>query len=439
MDASRRPRLLMLAYACRPNEGSEPGMGWNRAVAAAREFDTWVICEGTRCESAIRSYLAEHGDVPNLNFAFVRRTALQQRLARIPGMFYPAYNLWQRAAFETAQRLHAEVQFDLVHQVTYCGYREPGYAWQLPAPFVWGPIGGTHNYPWRYLPQAGPWGALVEGIRSLANTLQFRLSPRVGKVARRAALALAGNSTTQRHFRETYDVDMPLHPASGIADFVPQPRTPRSDPTLHLLWCGYLHPLKGLPILFDALTQLPRDFPYRLRVVGKGPFGKRWQRLAERLGIAQHIEWTGWITHAEALEQYRWADLFLFTSLRDTFPTVVLEALAAGTPVVCIDHLGMADIVTPECGRKVPLASPREVACGFRDAIVAIARDPHSWQRMSERGMERAQSFTWSAQANVLANHYRRILAGEPEFTGCAAGETSSSFAGAACAGAPAD
>ena len=77
--AARRPRVLMLAYACRPNEGSEPGMGWNRAIESAHEFDTWVICEGRRNGPAIRSYLERHGEVPGLNFAFLpqsRATAL---------------------------------------------------------------------------------------------------------------------------------------------------------------------------------------------------------------------------------------------------------------------------------------------------------------------------------------------------------------------------
>jgi len=417
-----RARVLMVAYSCRPNEGSEPGMGWNRAVQAARQFDTWVLCEGTRCEPAIRSYLEAHGEIPGLHFVYVPRTRWEQWLAKVPALYYLAYNLWHRRAYAVAKRLHAEVQFDLVHQVTFCGYREPGYLWKLPVPFIWGPIGGTHNFPWRFLGQAGWDGAACELFRSLMNNLQFWLSPRVRHVARNAALALAGNSTTQRHFREAHGVDMPLMPASGIKEQIGEQRKFRDDDTLRLLWCGNLHPLKGLPILLQALARLPPNQRFVLRVVGAGPQRTRYERLSRRLGIAEHIEWTGWIPHQAALQQYQWADVFVFTSLRDTFPSVVLESLAAGLPVICLDHLGMGDIVDDTCGEKVPLTTPAEVIDGVCKAILSVTSNSQRWERLSQGAIERARRYTWSHQGRRLADYYRRVL-GYGEANGTAEGD----------------
>ena len=54
----------------------------------------------------------------------------------------------------------------------------------------------------------------------------------------------------------------------------------------------------------------------------------------------------GWLPHQEAIAQYAWADAFVFSSLRDTTGTVVVEALAAGLPVICLDHQGVHDVVT---------------------------------------------------------------------------------------------
>jgi glycosyltransferase involved in cell wall biosynthesis len=406
----------MVAYACRPTDGSEPGMGWNRAVQSARQFDTWILCEAGRSEPAIRAYLQQHGEIPGLHFVFVPRPRWQRCLAGIPGMFYLAYNLWHRAALKVAERLHEQLQFDLAHQVTYCGYREPGYTWQLPIPFVWGPIGGTHNFPWRFLADAGIAGAIYEGSRSLFNSLQFLLSSRVRTAARRAALALAGNSATQRHFRESFGIELPLHPASGISDSLGTPRRFRAGDKLRLLWCGHIHPLKGLPLLLKALAKMPADVPYELRIVGKGLYRRSWERLAQRLGIGQHIQWTGWIPHHEALQQYRWADLFVFTSLRDTFPTAVLEALSQGLPVVCFDHLGMGDIVNERCGKKIPLTTPAAAVNALREAIVAATSDSAGWERLSRGAIERASEYTWSQQGKQLARYYRQVLgSGEDE------------------------
>ena len=385
-------------------------MGWNRAVQAAKEFDTWVLCEQSRCEPAIRAYLRQHGEIPGLHFEFVPRPIWMRAMAGVPGLFYPAYNLWHRAAFKVAQRMHKQIGFDLVHQVTYCGYREPGYMWQLPIPFIWGPIGGTHNFPAQFLADAGWAGTIYEGSRSLVNSLQFQLSSRIRTAARRSALSLAGNSATQRHFRDSFGIELPVHPASGIDDALGAPRQFRGGDKLRLLWCGHIHPLKGLPLLLKALARLPPDQGYELRIVGKGLYRRTWERLTRCLGISEHITWTGWIPHKEALQQYRWADLFVFTSLRDTFPTAVLEALSQGLPVVCFDHLGMGDIVTEQCGQKIPLTTPSAAVDGLREAILDLGSDPARWEELSRGAIERASQYTWSHQGEQLARFYRQVL-----------------------------
>src|SRR4051812_7400695 len=76
----RRPKLLMSAYACSPHRGSEPGVGWNRALLAASEFDTWVITEDATYGTAIRQYLKEHGPIDGLEFVYVRRSWLSRLL-----------------------------------------------------------------------------------------------------------------------------------------------------------------------------------------------------------------------------------------------------------------------------------------------------------------------------------------------------------------------
>ena len=151
----RRPRLLMSAYACRPDQGSEPGVGWNRALQAAREFDTWVITEDATSGTAIRRYLREHGTIPGLEFVYIPKSPWVNRLRSRLGLFYVPLALlrwWHLDAYRVARRLHAELRFDLVQQVNFQTFREPGYLWKLGIPFIWGPWGGVQNFPWRSCP-----------------------------------------------------------------------------------------------------------------------------------------------------------------------------------------------------------------------------------------------------------------------------------------------
>lgn len=413
----RRPRVLLVAYACSPEQGSEPGVGWNRAIETARFCDTWVICEEHRYGPAVRRHLEAYGPIPGLNFVFVPKVTGLQWLRIVPGFDYLFYNAWQRRARDAARRLHADVQFDLVHQVTFCSYREPGYLWQLGVPFVWGPVGGTQNYPWRFLGQAEPTGAVREVLRGILNRLQLHFSTRIRSAARSAAAVLAANSTVQHDLARVCGRKPLLQLETGVRA-VGQVGNPssHSSSTLHILWSGEFRCWKALPLLIQALAQLPPDVAYKLTLLGSGPLERRWRRMAQQFGVDAQFHWLGWLPHSKAMEQYANADVLAFTSLRDTSGNVVLEALAQGLPVICLDHQGVRDIVTPDCGIKVPVTKPREVIAGLAQAITKIARDPACREKLARGASARAGEYLWTLQGERMADVYRQVLNGKVNY-----------------------
>ena len=407
-----RPRLLLVAYACSPDLGSEGGVGWNRALEAAKVCDTWVLCEETEFAPSVRRYLAEHGDIPGLHFEFLPQHKIESRLWSLPGLGYLAYNRWQRRALAFARRLHAEIRFDLVHQITFGTYREPGYMAELGIPWVWGPFGGTQNYPWQFLGHAGLVGAVREATRNAANRLQLRLSPRIRRAARRADAVIAANSTVQHDFQQAYGIAPHLLSDVGI-QAIPAARSspvPVASGPLRILWAGHCITRKALNLLIESLGRLPADVRYELRVLGEGPARRRWQRLAQRRGVADRITWAGRLSHRQTLEAYARADVFAFTSLRDTTGCVVVEALSNGLPVVCLDHQGAHDVVTPECGVKVPVTTPRETIGRLAEALTALARDPARRERLRRGAVRRAEEYLWTRQGQSMAEVYRQVL-----------------------------
>jgi glycosyltransferase involved in cell wall biosynthesis len=407
---NRRARVLQLAYACSPLRGSEPGVGWNRAVEAAKYSDVWVIAEGIEFKSQVLGYLEDRGEAEGLHFVFVPKTRLEQRLSRIPGLYYPAYNLWHRRAFCVARQLHEKTRFDLVHQVNMSGFREPGYLWKLDVPFVWGPIGGTQNYPTRMLTQAGVLGAVREASRAMLNCLQLRFSRRVRKAARRASLVLAANTTVKRHFERALGRNTDVMSEIGTSVVTGQIGERQHGDALRLLWSGLFQVRKALPLLLKAMATLPDDVRVELRVLGDGGQRRPWQRASTRLGVHDRVEWLGWRPYAEALAQFAWADLFVFTSLRDTTGTVMLEAMANGVPVLAADHQGARDLVTPESGVKVKVGNPQETIESFRNGIVRLARDRLLLAQLACGARRRAEEFLWTRQGERMRDYYRGVL-----------------------------
>jgi glycosyltransferase involved in cell wall biosynthesis len=396
-----RKRVLLLAYACSPYKGSEPGVGWGRVVETAKYFDTWAICKKETYEDDIKQYFAGHGNIPGLQFCFVPRTRFEKRLKAIQGLHYVAYHLWQRRAYHLAVELHEEVHFDLVHHVNWNCFREPGYLWKLNVPFVWGPVGGTENYPWSFLWEAGFKAGLSEAMRTIINVLQLRFSPRVWKAARKAASLLVINTEGCHVFERIHGCKPRLMQDIGVYRVSDKPKRNECNRPLRIFAGSQMKPRYAHHLLLKALYHAPPTLEYQVKIAGKGPQKARWRKLSQRL------EWLS----MEALEkQFEWADVFVFTGLRNATNTMALQALSMGVPVICLDHQGVGDLVTNDCGIKIPVTNPRKVILMLRDAIVSVAGDRKKLGDLSKGALYRAREFLWSLKGSQTAAIYEEVL-----------------------------
>jgi glycosyltransferase involved in cell wall biosynthesis len=200
---------------------------------------------------------------------------------------------------------------------------------------------------------------------------------------------------------------------TGIGHVHETIRASRKGGPLRILWSGALITRKALSLLIKALARLPRDMSYELRVLGDGPLRARYERLACRMGVSRNITWLGWRPHSEALEQYPWADIFVFTSLRETTGTVVLEAIACGLPIVYLDHQGVHDILGDDCGVGILVSTPAAAVVHLSEAIAALARDPRWRERLANGALQRARRFTWNRRGRELSLVYKSVLGGD--------------------------
>jgi glycosyltransferase involved in cell wall biosynthesis len=410
-----RPKILMSAYYCSPYKGSDWRVGWGRAIGAAQQFNV-VVITSELSRGDISRYESEHGPLRNPRFVFVAedRSSFLRKI-QIPYLYIDpfSYGTWQHRAYKVAKELHRAYAFDLIHQVNLIGFREPGELWRLNAPFVWGPIGGTQYFPWRFLGSARLKDAIFESCRSLGNAVQLHLSRKVHRVLKRADAVLVANSDAYRAFRP-YRADCIQLLETGL-DRVSEirPGTAPGEP-LRILWSGEVHFRKALHLLLRALPKVAQAIPFELHVLGRGEGLSRAQALAERLGIANSCRFLGWLPLKAAMEQSRWADVFVFTSLRDTSGNVMLEAMSCGVPVIAFDHQGAGDIVTEDSGIKLPVTSPRDAVERIAQAIIFLGSNRNHLATLSDGALARAEEFLWERNAEKVSNLYWNIL-GKPQ------------------------
>ena len=176
---------------------------------------------------------------------------------------------------------------------------------------------------------------------------------------------------------------------------------PEPDGPMTVLHVGRLIPRKGIDRLVRAMAMAVRDAPVRLLLVGSGAEEDRLRRLTIEQGVEAAVEFRGFVDQPDLPAVYAESDAFAFPTLMDPFGIVVLEAAAAGLPIVASPYGGATlDLVVE--GRNGFVAAPDDTAAWAR-ALVDLASDPKLRRRYGEAGHAATLTRTPAAAAEGYA------------------------------------
>jgi glycosyltransferase involved in cell wall biosynthesis len=416
----RRLKVLISAFACDPFSGSEEGVGWGWVKNLARYNDIWVISADFHRPTIEKAIKDSPENFYQLKFHFVKPKTWHYSPTKkwkivetsiLKPVMNNSYRLWQRDAFRLAKDLHDEFRFDIVHQLTYVGFRFPGYLWKLGRPFVWGPIGGLENTHWSFLPEFGIGGGLYYAGRNLINSFDKKYLPGPKKAFRKARGGLiAATSGIQKEIFKCYGVYSEVICETGPSGEIARNYSGRRpSEILKLSWSGEHLPGKALPLLLKALAKLPSGITWQLDILGDGYCTDRWQKLAAKYGVNNHCSWHGRITRTWAIRLVHQSHVFVITSMKDLTSTVLLEALSQGVPVICPDHCGFSNVVTETCGIKIPLTTPRQFVISLADAIALLAGNEEKRRELARGALRRIQDFLWEEKVRQVNTIYQRV------------------------------
>lgn len=406
----RRLRVLVSAFACRPDAASEEAIGWNTVRVMARSHELWVVTRSANAP-AIREAQAA-GTAPPARFVFVPSTPLAAAGAR---GFDLDYYLWQARAGRVARRLTHDVRFDLAHHVTYGRYWAPSFLATLRTPYVLGPVGGGESVPAGLLRGLRPGPRAFEWTRSAARSFGER-DPWVRSTIRRAAVTLAATPETAARLTRLGARDARVEPAIRLAsdDLELLATTGRGtgQPAARFvcLSVGRILAWKGFEIGLRAFARagLP-DAEYW--IVGEGPDLRRLEHVARTLGVADRVRFLGGLSRPETLERIASCDVLLHPSLHDSGGFVCLEAMAAGRPFLCLDAGGPAWQARSGGGVAVEAHSHEAVEAGLAAALREFGSRGPAYRRTASRGVAYARGRTWDHLAGVLDAVYREAAA----------------------------
>lgn len=405
--------VLISAYAVSPTWGSEPGVGWNWIINLAKECNVFVITE-SEWEDDIKKALLSHPQKDNIHFFFnpVSQNVRDMCWRQGDWRFYNHYRKWQKKTLEIAKDIISHNRIDIIHQLNMIGFREPGYLWQIKEiPFVWGPIGNMAPLPLSFLDGSSLKDKLKLGVKNVISYFQAR-SGRVSKAIHRADRLITVLDSAAEIINKHYGIEnITVMPETGLRI---TPKTNHDIDTvrpLKLLWVGRFIPTKKLDLALKIMSECSSD-KLELHIVGWGSEEEenRYREIAQIYNVSSKCIWYGKIPNDQVQQLMKECDIFLFTSVVEGTPHVVLEAISNNLPVMCFDMCGQGVIVNDSVGWKFPVRTLDSAANEMIRTIDILDKNRNLILEKSDNCEKRKPQLSWENKINQVISIYKTII-----------------------------
>lgn len=406
--------VLINAYAVSPNWGSEPGVGWNWIKNIANSCNVFVITE-SEWESEIREAVKLLPQKDNLHFYFNPVTQEVRNMCWHQGnwRFYTYYRQWQKKSLTIAKEIIAENRIDVIHQLNMIGFREPGYLWTIKGiPFIWGPIGNMAPLPLSFMKGSSIADILKIAIKNIVSYIQAR-SGRVSNAIRRANKLITVLDSSAEIIKKHYGRnDVIVMPETGLMVNERVHHEIGSSRPIRLLWVGRFIPTKKLDIALEILSKLKNKNRFELHIVGWGTLEEesRYKDYAKSLDILDNCRWYGRISHEMVQRIMKDSDIFLFTSVVEGTPHVVLEAISNNLPIICFDMCGQGVIVNDSVGWKFKINNLEKSTSEIVKCLNHLETNRKEILEKSANCEFRKPELSWESKIEHILSIYRTLV-----------------------------
>jgi glycosyltransferase involved in cell wall biosynthesis len=274
-------------------------------------------------------------------------------------------------------------------------------------PAIWGPAGGGQAFPKAFRSYVGD-KRIKEFLRSL-NLFLLPFSPALRRSLASTNLLLTTNLETKDLATRAGAKKVAVFLDCGVDGPVVSVSRRAPGKQLTLLWAGRFEPQKGLSIALRALAEC-KHRNICLRVAGSGSEQAQLEELTRSLGVTNRVEFLGRVPHEAMKALFQDSDALVFTSLRDSFGSIVLEAMSHGLPVVALNHQGIRALVPDAACMKVPVNSPQQVIEDLARTFDLLGSNPESLLTMSRAAITFAEKQTWERRAESMNGFYLEAL-----------------------------
>lgn len=376
----------------------------------AANVDVWLVVH-TRTRPEIEELFPQASD----RLRFVPDTAAHKLIFRL-SKYLPRrvaeaslgllnQLLTQYLQQKIVRKLVAAESIDVVHQPIPVSPRFPSLITNVGAPVVIGPMNGGMDYPAAFRRTESFFTRVsIHYARYFSNIANILFG---GK--RKAAVLLVANQRTRQALPACARGEVIELPENGIDPGTwTAPEQASGIPSNRFVFIGRLVDWKGVDMAIEAIARVPGA---ELEIIGNGPMQAKWKESAKAMGIAERIHFTGWLAQKEISVRLRSAVALVLPSIYECGGAVVLEAMAAGLPVIATRWGGPADYLDESCGILVEPSSREALIDGFAAAMQKLIGEPALRTTLGQVGRRRAEhQFNWKKKIDRILEIYKLAL-----------------------------
>lgn len=407
MSNKKNKIFLVSAYACEPNEGSEPGLGWNWAVELSKKNRVIVITRSNNRENIEKEYDPQR--FPGLSFEYCDIPRVLSFWKKGQRGLHMYYCMWQLECYRLAKRICREEHVDYALALTFGNMWMPTFLYKLPCSFVWGPIGGGEGVPKMLWSEVSNKQKIFEHVRTI-NKIFPITNPWFFKACKKAELLIPRTRDSLKCIPEKYRNKCITMLETGVSSedikYFDNLYNEKHDESYKndFVCCGKMIPYKMFSLAIEAFSMVisAGDDGKRLHFIGDGPCRRALGEQVRNLGIEDRVIFHGRKCREETLRILAASKALLLTSAREGGSWVMFEAMLLRKPIICFDTSGMSVVVTKETGRMIDVCEYKKAVKRFAEEIKYISGSA-DLDKIGNTAYERVvNEFMWESKIKQL-------------------------------------
>lgn len=385
--------ILISAYGCEPFIGSESGVGWHWVLEMAKYNKLFVVTRENnkdKIEPNLPISIRK-----NVEFYYYDAPSIFLRLKHRDKGLYFYYTVWQIGIVKVIKKIIKKEKIDYTMHLSFGSFWMPTFLPFFKVPFIWGPLGGGDCVPKSFLNTLPFKDKIIQSSRYLLKATSF-INPLVAIPAKKAIAILARTYDSALVIPKKHRRKVKVILETAMSNDIFNIEKKKGNDKTELIYTGRLVPIKNVCSIVKAINNIPPKYSVHLTIIGKGPDKAKIENYIEQNNLADRITLLEEIPRLQVLNKLAESDIYLFPSLHEGGSWALMEAMAIGLPVICLDCTGMHTITSDDSAIRIKPNGLNDFVKNVSENICSLIDNPEKMELIGNNARTRiAEHFRW--------------------------------------------